>query len=331
MLLLGIDEAGYGPLLGPLCHGLCVLRVPEGGPADRPPDLWERLAPAVSRHPAPAGAFAVDDSKLIHAGLGKLARLGHSVAAFLQCVAATADASGNGQAGMLRRLLAPEDLLRMETDAWGRLAERLTGEVEEDLSWSGPGPAALQGLRLRLKQTGTEVLCYGARALAAGDFNARLGVLGNKAEVNWERAAALLRQGAALARPGERLHAVIDRQGGRKFYGPKLMELFGGAWVYTEAERPERSAYRLEFDAREVRVEFREKAESHALPVALASLAAKLARELVLARLNAYFRALDATLAPTAGYYTDAQRFLGQTEALRRKHGIADERFIRRS
>jgi hypothetical protein len=56
---------------------------------------------------------------------------------------------------------------------------------------------------------------------------------------------------------------------------------------------------------------------------------AKLARELCMARLNAFFRRHLPDLEPTAGYATDAKRFLRDTAALRRKLGITDDAFVR--
>ena len=45
---MGIDEAGYGPLLGPLCVATSVFHMEE---ATEPQDLWELLSSAVCRSP----------------------------------------------------------------------------------------------------------------------------------------------------------------------------------------------------------------------------------------------------------------------------------------
>ncbi len=125
------------------------------------------------------------------------------------------------------------------------------------------------------------------------------------------------------------MHAVVDRLGGRKFYAPSLAEAFDGALPRIVEESKARSAYELSWNARRVGVEFKEKADGASLPVALASMAAKLARELSMARFNAYFQAHAPRLAPTAGYYTDAQRFLHETAALRADLKLADTDLIR--
>lgn len=324
MLLIGIDEAGYGPLLGPLCHGVCVFRL-HTPPSDAiVPDLWALLAPAVARCPAPAGALAVDDSKKLYSGPRKRERLLRTVACFLEASEREDEASRDAQKGLLERLLSAEELQRLEQDPWAKTRASAEEGNEQD-------PAACRLLRDRLKAAGIALLAFQAGALSARDFNVRLKTRGNKAEVTWERAGGLLRQAVDLATPGEPMHATIDRQGGRKFYGPRLGALFKGAFVWTEEESKPRSAYRLEHGGSELRVVFQEKAESAALPVALASLAAKLARELLMARFNAFFRAHDSEIKPTAGYYTDGKRFLKVTAAMRKQLKIADEDLIRKS
>jgi hypothetical protein len=321
MLLIGIDEAGYGPTLGPLCHGLCVLRLPDA-PGAAAPDLWARLAPVASRWPAPPGAIAVDDSKKVYAGHGDLERLRHSVGCFLAC---ERDRSGGkpSPAEPIARLVPPEDLTAVERDPWGRASETIAAGTDS-------APESAEKLKLALTAAEVAVVRYGARALSARDFNARLARLGNKADVAWERVAELLREAVALRRPGELILAVVDHQGGRKFYGPRLQALFPDVMVWTESESAERSTYRWEGGGAMARVEFAEKAESLSFPVALASLAAKLTRELLMARFNAFFRGHDQSLKPTAGYPADARRFLKATAALRRRLRITDEALIRK-
>ena len=125
-------------------------------------------------------------------------------------------------------------------------------------------------------------------------------------------------------------YVTFECVGGRKFYGPRLQALFPDVMVWTESESAERSAYRWEGGGAVARVEFAEKAESLSFPVALASLAAKLTRELLMARFNAFFRAHDQSLKPTAGYPADARIFLRTTAALRRRLRIPDEALIRK-
>ena len=60
----GIDEAGYGPLLGPLVIGRAVLVIPKLAHDAPTPDLWLRLGKAVCKRISDrAGRIAINDSK----------------------------------------------------------------------------------------------------------------------------------------------------------------------------------------------------------------------------------------------------------------------------
>src|SRR5262245_41979787 len=70
--ILGVDEAGYGPNLGPFVMSAVACRVPEPLAAA---NLWQALAPAVRRHREPGDGLLIDDSKLVHSGARGLRNL----------------------------------------------------------------------------------------------------------------------------------------------------------------------------------------------------------------------------------------------------------------
>ncbi len=84
-LVIGIDEAGYGPTLGPLVVTATAFDV-----ADPDADLWETLADDVARtRRGAAGRLPVADSKVIYAGGRGLADLERTVLAFLAATGRT--------------------------------------------------------------------------------------------------------------------------------------------------------------------------------------------------------------------------------------------------
>jgi hypothetical protein len=316
VLLIGIDEAGYGPLLGPLCHGYCAIRVPDAGCA---PDLWTLLSPAIARHPAPPGAITLDDSKVVHAAARGRELMAASVAALL---------CARDVPRLLHALLDDLERGRIECEPWGLPHDSELRAAAEILAAAAVLSATLTAHAARC---GASVVAYGARAISARDFNTALAQYENKADLNCARALELVARLVPLAQPGEAIHVAVDRLGGRKFYSDCLQPHFPEAFVWVESESADLSAYRVETGAggAALRVEFRVDCEQSALPVAAASMAAKLTRELCMERFNAYFCGHMKDLAPTAGYYNDARRFLKDTRVLRKNLAIDDAHLIR--
>jgi hypothetical protein len=308
---VGFDEAGYGPNLGPLVQAAVAVRCPGGG------CLWERLAASVRRAGGrDDGRIVIDDSKVVYAAPGGLARLERGV------LASHADAAGQPIINVLRRFAVGDDL---GPETWFDPAE--PGPVA-----CAPDDVTSAGESFAAASDAAGITFGGTRAAVTppAQFNAVLDRHGTKAAVLAEGLIRLLRGLLSLPADGEPITAVIDKQGGRNFYAPILQTAFPASWVTVVCESAESSEYSLTADGRDIRLVFRPRAEQHALPVALASMVAKYLRERFMRQFNRYWLAHVPGLAPTAGYPADARRFFTAIRPKLADLGLAEDAVWRR-
>jgi ribonuclease HII len=103
--------------------------------------------------------------------------------------------------------------------------------------------------------------------------------------------------------------------------------------VLEESDGQQR--YRLDFTAtaalpaHRVTVSFELGGEERNLPIALASMAAKFARELHMRRLNAFFARHVPDLKPTAGYVLDGRRWVAEVGSAATALGIDESALVR--
>lgn len=313
LILAGIDEAGYGPLLGPLCVAGVVFRVDGWNPGDAAPDLWRMLSGAVCRKPNDKRSrIAVDDSKKLKGPNDRTTRhplheLERGVLAFLACL-------GH----------------RPQTDL--ELFDALGAHPEPHPWYDGAAlgcPVSLQVEQVGIAAnqllgalTRAEASVASMRCCSVGEaaFNDLVDRTGTKAATTGWATARHLRDVWTRWGPEEEScpggpRVVCDAHGGRTDYADYLARAVPGASVHVVEQSSERSRYLLtgtaeDGRARSMTVLFRPEAESSCLPVALASMTAKLVRELMMARFNRYWCSLMPELRPTAGYNTDARRWL---------------------
>ncbi|BAM04112.1 ribonuclease H family protein [Phycisphaera mikurensis] len=331
LVYAGIDEAGYGPLFGPLTVGRCVLEIgalpsPAAGPdplAWRPPDLWARLSRVVCRTVGEArrsGRIPVNDSKKLTGRAAGLAHLERGVLAF-------ADLAGQRPATEAAWFDAVAAGLPTPLPPWYRAAPTppLPASVPAGELAVARGQLAAAAARI-----GVAAAPFSVAVVLEDAFNAEAGGPGGKAAVNLARAMGRLRE-LWRTRGGDGPVVAVDRQGGRTRYGAALRAALPGARLEVLAETPSLSAYRLLGDGRWMLVRFEVQAEERHLPVALASMAAKYSRELLMARFAAFFAAACPGVASTKGYGVDAARFAREIEPRLPGLGIAMGALRRRS
>lgn len=299
LVYAGVDEAGYGPLLGPLCVGLSVFRLS----ADSAPDLWSLLNRTVSREPDPRGRrIPVADSKALKLANSvttrhPLVHLEKGALSFLGCLGSE-----------------PADDLDLCECLGARFEDRpwYAGDASPVPVAHTPGELAVARARLAaaLELAGVEVLALRCTAVGEAAVNAAVRERRSKAEATAAALGAHLRSIVELTGDAGRATIVCDRLGGRTAYAEILAREVPGSAVEVITESAAVSCYHLRVASREIEVQFMPEAESHHLPVALASMLAKYVRELAMARFNRHWCSRLPDLKPTAGYRGDAWRWL---------------------
>ena len=316
-IVAGLDEAGLGPLLGPLTIGFSALRVPEG--CSPGAGLWKRLRRAVCDDPArDEERLVVADSKVVFTRNERgHARLEETALAFLRL-------ARNAQP--LERGLDLLGTLPQNSAASPRHPKRHPWyrKLPEQLPiWTAAESLELKTTRLGqvLREREVELVAAGVRVVPAGELNESYARTQSKGLTLWWKAAEWI-EWLWESFPGESVSIVVDRHGGRTHYAELLAQTFPFAAVDTLSEKDGRGHYRVRASGsedRELELLFRERAEESSFAVALGSCLAKYAREVCMGAFNAYFAELQPDLRPTAGYRTDGQRWLADAEeAVRR-------------
>lgn len=310
VLLVGIDEAGYGPVLGPLVASAAAFEVP----ADLvDASLWDVLRQSVSdRVSTRDRRVAIVDSKKLHRGDDGLAHLERSALAAIAAFSFP-PASLRG----LLHLFAPHVLAMLAEYPWYR-------DADPALPLAADADAArLAGECLARDATAHEVRPAGlwSEPLPEGHYNRLVSRTRNKAVVLLGQTLRLV-QRAAEAFPDRTIHFLIDKQGGRGHYRAALMRAFEGRTVQVIDEGDQTSVYVLHGPSRDWSFTFAAEGESRHLPVALASILSKYQREVFMHAFNAFWRRHAPQVAPTAGYYVDGQRFLREADDAIRRLGV---------
>ncbi len=317
--IIGIDEAGYGPNLGPFVMTSVACRVPE---ALAGVDLWQVLRTAIRRHDeADDGRLIVADSKLVYSTQRGLHHLETTVlAALSSCLPAQECVLGHCVAA-----LAPAAPAELAAEPW----------------YTGTSPLPVDGGAARLAPAAGAF----AQASAAGEvswglvrsvvvcpsrFNRLLDQWGTKGAVLGHALGELLAANRALDGAADPMHFLIDKHGGRNTYAAMLQDAWGEGMVVAHEEGMRRSTYSVLGLEREVRLTFQPRADAEHFCVALASMVSKYLRELFMLEFNRFWRTHVPDLKPTAGYPGDAERFYRQIQETAARLNLSRESLWRR-
>jgi len=332
--LIGMDEAGYGPNLGPLVISASVWWVPD---KLSDAELYEVLADAVCHGTEPRGAtghhgkpprddssradvrLAIADSKLLYHPGGGVGLLERSLLAVLMAMGHQPNDWHS-----LWDVLAAGSGAHRQSDPWyASFTRPLPLDCDEE---------DVRGASARWQQTlraaGVRCQRIASRAVFPEEFNARCEEFDSKGEALTQFTLELLSDVLGELEP-QPVRITCDKHGGRHYYAGQLQQLAGDAFLEVRCESPAVSTYRYGPGASRVEISFRVSGEQF-MPTALASMASKYLRELAMLPLNEFWCQEVPELRPTAGYPQDARRFKRDIAQRQKALAIADDRLWRK-
>jgi ribonuclease HII len=299
----GIDEAGYGPLLGPLVVSTAVLEVPDGHLRS---DLWKILSRAVSmQKKGLSGRLLINDSKKVYTRKSGIRHLRRTVLAFL--LAGDPQREVPRTVEQLLHTLCPAFACQSILYPWYADLSGQSLEIEDEIRITA-------GLLGRVMQeNGIRIHELQARCLEVSDFNEKIRTVKNKARVLFSELCCLIDTVfGSHATAKDKMQFLIDQQGGRLNYRPELQRMFPDMELTELKADPNLNSYELSAGPRAMRLHFTAGADEKFLPVSLASMVSKLIREILIENLNAYFAKICKDVKPTAGYWQDGQRYIAE-------------------
>ncbi|MDB4671691.1 hypothetical protein OAF34_06095 [Pirellulaceae bacterium] len=339
-LVIGTDEAGYGPNLGPLTITATGWMLEDHVDHEK---LYSHFSSVFCRAGEKEDRIQVGDSKTMFRPSGGLGSLEHSVLALClpgyQCHAAG----------------VPVQLI---DSSWSELLDYLLVQPRSDfvLPWYkkfNPGlpvEANAENLgrkTLQVKKWLEEPIAeYGATkqlphfrqisdVIEPAEFNKGCEQHGNKASLLSAKTlqlavnlSKLFLENSTLAERVSDVFVICDKHGGRNRYAGILQSFFPDCWVEVVEESGPYSQYRFDHHGRQFVFRFLAKGESQ-LPVAYASMISKYLREVSMKAFNSFWVARVKGLQPTAGYPLDARRFRTQVEGHITKLGLEESQWWR--
>lgn len=312
--LIGTDEAGYGPNLGPLTIGGTLWQVP-----DTSVDLYQALDSAVSSRRA-EGRLVVADSKQVYPSGQSIEVLEKTVLSFLKTVNG-ATPERFGQLGQM---------LGFCLQGLGPSFESVSDFPLPVCAGRSEIEAGAQRLTRTFEESGCRLTACQTVAIFPSRFNEAVNKFGNKAELLSYETLSLVGRLMELRSTGDDSDVWIgcDKHGGRSKYAGMLNQYLTAEFVRIDKESLESSQYNWQQGCTSVSIRFNAKGE-HLLPVALASMVAKYVREIAMLVWNEFWQGKLPGIRPTKGYPLDARRFKKEIAELQQSLGIQDQQIWR--
>ncbi|MHC5061042.1 MAG: hypothetical protein ACYTFK_08150 [Planctomycetota bacterium] len=304
-VLIGIDEAGYGPILGPLVVSSAAFSISDD---HLKTDLWNLLSPAVAKKRKHlAGRLLITDSKKAYSKTLGITHLRRTVLSSLLCLDGNTEKPSTS-ANLLSRL-CPQCAIRLAHYPWYRdLDESALGADKADLE------IAAGVLKNTLLTNDMKLLDMASTCLDVAHYNRMVSAVKNKASVLFTAICGLVKQAFDANYDTDNLQIIIDRQSGRTRYRDLLSRMFADMDLKILREDNSTSSYELTDGGKVMRLHFAVRGDQRFLPVSLASMTSKYLRQVLMASINGYFISRCTHLAPTAGYWKDGTRFIKELD-----------------
>lgn len=317
--LIGIDEAGYGPVLGPLVVTATVFEVPSFNI-----NLWKTFCRTVSASPKKTAPIAVCDSKRLYQPNRGIKPLETSVLAFTHLL----KQCNNGYRNIGRFIETVTDGKQPPKMPWYAKYPEISLPVEADRDKISKAAKPLEAECLKSSVKFERVM---VRIVDATEFNSRINEAHNKADLLFDIAAELL--GGLRERyfsGNSKSRIFIGKQGGRTYYRELLQNVFSSHKIRCIQERNDCSEYAVFSGRKKVSaIKFLQDGEDAEFTIALSSLFCKYTRELCMKMINAFWKEHIPDLRPSAGYPQDGRRFINEVTPLFSKLNIQPASFIR--
>ena len=318
-VLVGIDEAGYGPLLGPMVLSSATMSLSD---ELLKADLWQVLNKSVAKQKKGlAGRIHIADSKKVYSKKKGIKNLERSVLASLKNISIT----GNHFGEIFGQLCSVcNDRIAETNYPWYQNLESIGLDCSDD-----DVSVASAFLSKDMKDCGIGLEGVSSITLDVAHYNKMLDVVKNKASVSFTSICTLILE--AYKKYGDdNLQIIVDRQGGRTHYARVLQRMFEELEITILKEDEKNSSYELGDGKRKMRIHFHIKADDKFMPVALASMVSKYVRERMMGFVNKFFIGHCSEIKPTAGYWQDGLRFVADIEKLLPDFEYDKDMFVRK-
>ncbi len=308
--LIGTDEAGYGPNLGPLTITGTLWDVPHSDP-----DLYRLLAGTVTNSRAnDSGKLFVADSKKVFGGSKKLLDLETYVLAILYSVVREVPKDWRELVDMVCDSRSADSLSNQKWLGDAQLPLPLFADIQQIRSLGNQFSICCEQHRVRLKT----IRCA---TVFAPEFNQGIEDAGNKATLLSSMTLQTVRKLLDLTH--EDVVVGCDKHGGRSKYAGLIQEFVTEEYVFVRLEQLESSEYQFDEANRKIDLRFQARGESF-LPTVLASMVSKYVREIFMELWNDFWKVEIPGIKPTQGYPLDAKRFKRQIATKQVELGISD-------